>query len=61
MQLAGKEKSGPDCRIQGGPLGSPLVSPDLLDEYRDVLVVTSDGNQMSRHGAPFESNKNVLK
>jgi hypothetical protein len=43
------ESRDPDCRLHGQSLGRPWDTPDIYDGFRDVLVVSTDGNQKFRH------------
>jgi hypothetical protein len=43
------ERRDPDCCLHGQSLGRPWDTPDFFDSFRDVLVVSTDGNQKFRH------------
>jgi hypothetical protein len=43
------ESRDPDCRLHGQSLGRPWDTPDIYDSFRDVLIVSTDGNHKFRH------------
>ncbi len=43
------ESNNFDCRLHGQSLGRPWDTPNIYDSFKDVLVVSTDGNQKFRH------------